>query len=72
MKKEIIFLWIATLIVLIFVAFAQRYSLSLPCKIDRLTGKVWLLSGGVQKEITQEKNPAATKHYIDKFLPEKE
>ena len=53
MKNAIIFLWITTIIIIIFVSLTQRYSVvvaggSLPVayKIDKLTGKVWFVKGG--------------------------
>ena len=52
MKNTVIFLWIATIIIIIFVSLTQRYSIvvaggSLPIayKLDKLTGKVWFVNG---------------------------
>lgn len=55
MRKSIIILWIATLLVVIFLILSQRYEISGGYRLDRLTGKVWILSYNTQKLLPVQK-----------------
>lgn len=60
MKKSIIVLWIATLVVIVFIGLSQRYTIKTVgsgygYKLDRLTGNVWFLMSYEERKLVTKK-----------------
>ncbi|MCK5305721.1 MAG: hypothetical protein KAJ66_01140 [Candidatus Omnitrophica bacterium] len=68
MKNAVISLWIATIIIIIFVGLTQRYSIvvaggNLPVayKLDKITGKVWFVNGRAGQTLVSVRAPKDVK-----------